>query len=201
MIVLWPELDQLMHLDDMTPGEIGSYTAGLVLKLAFFILAVLVPLAVGDLIFQRHQHEKQMKMSKQDVKEEARQQDIAPEIKSRDPPPRHARCRASGCSRRRPHRRRGHHEPDPLRGRAALRQATCRRRRSSPRAQDLIALRIREIAAEHDIAIVENPPLARALYTAVEVDQEIPAEFFSGRRRGARLRVPDLPPRAGVGVI
>ena len=52
------------------------------LKLSFFILAVLVPLAVADLIFQRHQHEKQMKMSKQDVKEESRQQDIAPEIKS-----------------------------------------------------------------------------------------------------------------------
>ena len=45
--------------------------------------------------------------------------------------------------------------------------------------QDLIALRIREIAAEHDIAIVENPPLARAIYKQVEVDQEIPAEFFS----------------------
>ena len=82
VMVLWPELDQLTHLGEMTPGEIGSYTAGLVLKLSFFILAVLVPLAVADLIFQRHQHEKQMKMSKQDVKEESRQQDIAPEIKS-----------------------------------------------------------------------------------------------------------------------
>ena len=46
--------------------------------------------------------------------------------------------------------------------------------------RDLIALRIREIAREHGIAIVENPPLARALYKAVEVGQEIPAELFSG---------------------
>ena len=53
-----------------------------------------------------------------------------------------------------------------------------RAERWSRRAQDLLALRIREIAAEHDIAIVENPPLARAIYKQVEVDQEIPAEFF-----------------------
>ena len=82
MLVLWPEVDQLSRLGDMTPAAISAYTAGLILKLAFFILAVLVPLAAADLIFQRRQHEKGLKMSKQEVKEEQRQQDIAPEIKS-----------------------------------------------------------------------------------------------------------------------
>ena len=43
---------------------------------------------------------------------------------------------------------------------------------------DLLALRIRELAEEHEISIVENPPLARALYRQVEVGQEIPAEYF-----------------------
>jgi flagellar biosynthetic protein FlhB len=43
---------------------------------------------------------------------------------------------------------------------------------------DNIALRIREIAREHDIPIVENVPLARALYATVEVDDEIPAEHY-----------------------
>jgi flagellar biosynthetic protein FlhB len=43
---------------------------------------------------------------------------------------------------------------------------------------DLVALRIREIAAKHDIPIVEDKPLARAMYDAVEVDQWIPAEFY-----------------------
>ena len=43
---------------------------------------------------------------------------------------------------------------------------------------ELIAQRIREIAREHDVPIIENPPLARALYGSVEVDQEIPAEHY-----------------------
>ena len=95
ILVLWPEIDQLASLGDMTPGEIGAYTAGLVLKLSFFILAVLVPLAIGDLIFQRHQHEKQMKMSKRNVKEEARQQDIRRRSRARSAAAA-CRCRASG---------------------------------------------------------------------------------------------------------
>ena len=43
---------------------------------------------------------------------------------------------------------------------------------------DNIALKIREIAEEHDIPIVENPPLARALFASVEIDQMIPSEHF-----------------------
>jgi flagellar biosynthetic protein FlhB len=43
---------------------------------------------------------------------------------------------------------------------------------------DNIALKIREIAAKHDIPIVENPPLARALYATVEADEEVPAEHY-----------------------
>ena len=43
---------------------------------------------------------------------------------------------------------------------------------------DLLALKIREVARAHDIPIVENPPLARALHATVEIDQEIPAEHY-----------------------
>jgi flagellar biosynthesis protein FlhB len=43
---------------------------------------------------------------------------------------------------------------------------------------DLIALKIREIAAEHDIPIIENVPLARALHATVEIDDEIPVEHY-----------------------
>ena len=43
---------------------------------------------------------------------------------------------------------------------------------------DFLALRIREIAEEHGVAVVENPPLARTLHAAVEIDQEIPQEHY-----------------------
>ena len=43
---------------------------------------------------------------------------------------------------------------------------------------DTIALKIREVAAEHNIPVVENPPLARALHATVEIDQEVPPEHY-----------------------
>jgi len=43
---------------------------------------------------------------------------------------------------------------------------------------DNIALKIREVAAEHNIPVVENPPLARALHATVEIDQEVPPEHY-----------------------
>jgi flagellar biosynthetic protein FlhB len=43
---------------------------------------------------------------------------------------------------------------------------------------DALALRIRAVAEEHDVPVVENPPLARALYAAVEIDETVPAEHY-----------------------
>lgn len=44
--------------------------------------------------------------------------------------------------------------------------------------QDLIALKIREVATQHNIPIVTNPPLARALFATVDIDQEVPPEHY-----------------------
>ena len=52
---------------------------------------------------------------------------------------------------------------------------------------DAVALRIREVAKEHDVPIVENPPLARALYATVEIDKTHPDRTLQGRRPGHRL--------------
>ena len=104
-----------------------------------------------------------MKMTKQEVKQEARQQDIAPEIKSA------IRRRGMQMSRQRmlaqsPDRRRRSSRTRRTSPSRCATAATCPRRSVVAKGADLIALRIREIADEHDVAIVENPPLARALY-------------------------------------
>jgi flagellar biosynthetic protein FlhB len=176
VLVIWPELDTLMRLDRMAPAEIAAYTGGLITKLVFSIIAILVPLAVGDLILARHRHIKQLKMTKQEVKEEGKQADVAPEIKAA------IKRRARELSRS---RMMGDVPTadvivtNPTHYAVALRYG---KDVSAPRVvakgADLLAARIREIAAENDIAIVENPPLARALYRQVEVGQEIPGEFF-----------------------
>ena len=76
----------------------------------------------------------------------------------------------------------------------------CRRRAWSPRAPTCSRCASASSRDEHDVPIVENPPLARALYRQVEVGQEIPADYFGGRRRGAGLRLPHLAPRAELGL-
>ncbi len=120
-LVIWPELPTLMHMNEMSTGEMASYTGGLISRLVFAIILILVPLAVADLMLSRKRHTKSLMMSKQEVKEEARQQDIAPEIKAAIK--RRARDMArTAHARRRPHRRRDRHQPDALRGRAPLRQ-------------------------------------------------------------------------------
>ena len=55
---------------------------------------------------------------------------------------------------------------------------------------DLVAAAIRELAREHGVPILANPPLARALYHDVEVGQMIPDRLLRRRRRGARVRLP-----------
>ena len=73
----------------------------------------------------------------------------------------------------------GGDEPDPLRRRAALRVRRDRRARSaSPRASDLVALKIREVAEDAGVPVIEDPPLARALYATVEIDETIPREHY-----------------------
>ena len=64
------------------------------------------------------------------------------------------------------------------------------------RGADLVAAAIREIAREHGVPVLSNPPLARALYADVEVGHMIPDQLLRRRRRGARVRLPHLgPPR------
>jgi flagellar biosynthetic protein FlhB len=175
-LVIWPELPTLMHMSEMSTGEMASYTGGLISRLVFAIILILVPLAVADLMLSRKRHTKSLMMSKQEVKEEARQQDIAPEVKSA------IKRRARDMARK---RMLGDVPTadvivtNPTHYAVALRYG---KDFSAPRVvakgADLLALRIREIAEEHDISIVENPPLARALYRQVDVGQEIPADYF-----------------------
>ena len=93
-------------------------------------------------------------------------------------PPRQMQAAARPHDGRRPDRRRRRHQPDPLRRRAEVRRRQAAPRWWSPRASDLLALKIREIAAEHGVPIIPDPPLARSLHAIVEVGQQIPEELF-----------------------
>jgi len=137
-----------------------------------FILAIL------DYMYQRYRIEQSLKMTKQEVKDEMRRMDGDPKIKNR----------RRQIAMQRIIQRIKKDVPtadvvvtNPTHFAVALKYDSKEMRapRVIAKGQDLIALRIREIAAANGIPILERKPLARALYKMCNVGQEIPEEFYS----------------------
>ena len=167
-------------LDSFTSYSTQDFLAILhntLLKMLVAVLAVLAAIAIADLIFQRYRHKKQLRMTKQEVKEEHKQAEGDPTAKQRLRQIRQERARQRMMAA----------VPDadvvitnPTHFAVALKYDS--EEMDAPRVvakgQDLIAQRIREIAEDNDIIIVENPPLARALFASVELDDEVPPEHY-----------------------
>ncbi|MBM09368.1 MAG: flagellar biosynthesis protein FlhB, partial [Magnetovibrio sp.] len=141
-------------------------------------VGVMTVLAFLDFIYQKKTHMKQMRMTKQEVKDEQKQQEGDPQIK--------ARIRKVRAERHQQRMMQAVPEADvvitnPTHFAVALKYKLGEM--DAPiciaKGLDHLALRIRGVAEEHDVPIVENPPLARALYDTVELDQEIPPEHFT----------------------
>ncbi|HET9073199.1 MAG TPA: flagellar biosynthesis protein FlhB [Solirubrobacteraceae bacterium] len=175
-LALIPMFAHLQASVGTAPGALGallrSSTEGLALRAAAGYLLI----GLVDYAWQRRQLEKSLKMTKQEVRDEMKQADLPAEVR--------------GAIRRR-----------------QLQAARARMMAAVPRAdvvvtnpthfavaleysgdvpapvviakgQDNVALAIRQLAAEHDIPIVENKPLARELFATVEIDQMIPATLY-----------------------
>jgi flagellar biosynthetic protein FlhB len=138
---------------------------------------VLILAGALDYLYGWYKHEKSLRMTKQELKEEFRQQEGDPMVKGQ-------RRRAA---RALAHRRIAAEVPradvvvtNPTHFAVALRYE--REKSAAPvvvaKGADLMAKRIRELAAAKGVAVVENPPLARALYRAVEPGRAIPPELF-----------------------
>jgi flagellar biosynthesis protein FlhB len=174
--VLWPERYRLEAMVRFDPSAIMSVTTGLTLKLLGAVVAMLAVVAIADYFFQYRQWFERQKMSLQDMKQEFKQSEGDPHIKGKIRQLRQQRMKK--------------------RMMAAVPQASViitnpthyavalRYERGMPapicvaKGIDTIALKIREIAGKHDIPIVENVPLARALHATVEIDDEIPVEHY-----------------------
>jgi flagellar biosynthesis protein FlhB len=174
--VLWPErarLDAMVRLD---PNTLLGTTRSLTLELLGAVVAMLALVAIADYFFQYRQWFERQKMSLREMKEEFKQSEGDPHIKARIRQLRHARMKKRMMAA----------VPkasviitNPTHYSVAL---SYERGMSAPicvaKGMDNIALKIREVAREHDIPIVENVPLARALYAAVKIDDEIPVDHY-----------------------
>jgi flagellar biosynthetic protein FlhB len=148
-----------------------SLKVGLKVGLAFFVLAA------GDYIFQRFEFEKSLRMTKQEVKEEAKQSEGDPQIKGR----------IRTIQRQIAYRRMMQDVPkadvvvtNPTHYAVAIKYEMGKMGAPKVVAKglDLIAQRIKEIAKEHNVPIVEDRPLAQMLYKTVDVGEEVPEKLF-----------------------
>ena len=175
--VLAPDLNGLDALTGLDPLSLIERYWWLAIKIIGAAIAVMSLIAWIDYAFQRADFIKQQRMTMQEVKDEYKQSEGDPMVKGRIRQIRMERARQRMMSA----------VPsadvvvtNPTHYAVALKYEPGEM--NAPicvaKAQDHMALKMREIAEAHDIIIVENPPLARALYPAVEPDQEVPEEHF-----------------------
>ena len=147
-------------------------------KLVMIVSGILLVLSIPDYIFQRRQNIESLKMTKQELKEERKLLEGDPLLRAR------MRERQRAYARK----RMMHEVPtadvvitNPVHYAVALKYEALKMSAPScvAKGQELIAQRIRNIAEEHDVPIVENRPLARELYRRVEIGDEVPDELFT----------------------
>lgn len=174
---LYGEKDQIIALAHLPLESIMSYTARVTLLLGLKIGLVLVIMAIFDYMYQRYEYEKKLRMSKQDVKDEHKKTEGDPLIKGkiRDKQRRMALQRMmQEVAKADVVITNPTHYAVALRYDAGQMEAPL----VVAKGLDFVALRIKETAGKHGVVTMENKPLARALYSGVEIGQAIPPDLF-----------------------
>lgn len=171
------EIPQLISILNTSLPMAIFFIASMVSKIVISACIVFLIIAIPDYLFQRHQFKESLKMTKQEIKEEYKQLEGDPLVKSR------LRQRMRELLSQ----NMAVNVPkadviitNPTHYAIAMQwdRATMRAPMLTAKGADNLALRIKEIAREHEIPIVENKPLARALYAEVEIGDIIPDEYY-----------------------
>ena len=189
----------LAQTQGFVPEALGQTVMTAVRRILIATTALLVPIALADILWKRFQWKKKQMMSLKEVRDETKDSEGDPQIRARRAELRRARAR----------QRMAQAVPtatvvltNPTHYAVALRYQS--ERDTAPicvaKGTDLMAARIRELAREAEVPIIENRPLARALHAVVEVDDAVPVEhwqavaeivgFVMGLRRDRRLTPP-----------
>lgn len=154
-----------------------AYAALCIFDIVMLICVVLVFVAAADFLFQWWQFEKKLKMSKQEVKEEFKQMEGDPQVKSKIKQ-RQQQMAQSRMMQEVPSADVIIRNPTHYAVALKYDQDKNRAPQVVAKGKDLIAQRIVRIAEENGVYTMENPPLARALYAQVDVGREIPFELY-----------------------
>ncbi|WP_020177611.1 flagellar biosynthesis protein FlhB [Methylopila sp. M107] len=174
--VVWPERSKVASLTATDVAALLPVLKSLTLKVLVASVAVFAVMAIGDYLWQRHRWRERLKMTVQEVREEHKQQEGDPHIKARIRAIRHERSKKRMMAAvptatvvvMNPT-----HYAVALKYDAGMNAPMC-----VAKGVDALALRIRKLAEESGVTVIENPPLARSLHAALDVDREIPAEHY-----------------------
>jgi len=175
-LVMWPEHERADVMVRIDPNLMLDLTRSMALKLMGTVVALLAIVAALDYLFQYRSWFERQKMSLQEVKDEYKQSEGDPHIKGR--------IRALRVARMRKRMMAAVPTASVIITNPTHYAVALKYERGMPapicvaKGVDLIAFKIREVAAAHDIPVVENVPLARALHASVEIDDEIPVEHY-----------------------
>ncbi|MBO5154147.1 MAG: flagellar biosynthesis protein FlhB [Eubacterium sp.] len=170
-------LEEIFLLYNITLQQAIAEIGTLVIDVGFRISIIYCIIGAADYLYQKHKFNEDMKMTKQEVKDEMKNSEGDPQIKSKQ------RQRMQEASRRRMMQDVPKADvviTNPTHYAVALKYdaGTGTAPVLVAKGADLIAQRIREIAKENHVEIVENKPLARMIYTNVEIGREIPPELY-----------------------
>ncbi len=170
-------IERIMPLLEMTPYHIASFIGMISFEIFWKSCLAMILLSILDYMYQRYEHEKNLKMTKQEVKEEYKQTEGDPHVKSR----------IRGIQREMARKRMMQEVPEadvvitnPTRLAVALKYDPTQM--DAPmvvaKGAGIIAERIRQIAREHSVPVIENKPVAQSLYKLVELGEVIPDSLF-----------------------
>jgi len=162
----------------MSVGDLMQFLIQITMSLVYKFLIVMVLFAIIDYAYQIWKNTQDLMMTKEEVKDESKNADVAPEVKSRQ------RQMRMKLMRRLMMQNVADADvvlTNPTHFAVALKYdpATMKAPKVIAKGQRLLALKIRELAKNHQIPIVENKPLARSLYKSTQVNQEVPAALYA----------------------
>lgn len=172
-----PEIHKVLLLFDTSLGDALTWTASLIIDVGMKASIAMLLIGAADYLYQWWSFERQMKMTKEEVKEEFKQTEGNPETKGR----------IRNVQRRMAQMRMMQRVPsadvvirNPTHYAIALKYDVTKAKAPVvlAKGRDNIAFKIVEIAIQNGVSVTENRPLAQALYKSVEVGDEIPAEFY-----------------------
>lgn len=171
------EMPNIFKFYNYTMQQILAYVSTVTYNIAIRVCVALFIISVLDFAFQKYQYEKNLKMTKQEIKEEYKQSEGDPQIKSK----------IKQKQREIAMRRMMQDVPDadvvitnPTHFAIAIKYDSKKFRAPYvlAKGQDLMAQKIKKVAGESEIPIIENKPLARLLYKEVEIGQEVPQDLY-----------------------